>query len=129
VIVIDGLDECVDTTTQVSVLCLLAEAVRHQGFPLGFFITSRPELHLREVWETQQVISVTQLISLANNYRTSEDIRTVLQSGFSCILNDRRFKYALKSVHRPWPPRESVELLVQRSSGQFIYVATVLKFI
>jgi hypothetical protein len=33
-------------------------------------------------------------------------------------------------VEQPWPTRERiVDLLVQRSSGQFIYAATVLKFV
>ncbi|KAF9011400.1 hypothetical protein BDQ17DRAFT_1322289 [Cyathus striatus] len=129
VIVIDGLDECIDRSTQISVLHLLARAVQHEGFQLGFFITSRPELHLREVWDTEEVVSAMQLISLSNIRGTSQDIRVVLQSGFSRILNDRRFKLALKSVPRPWPSSSSIEKLVERSSGQFIYAATVMKFI
>ncbi|KAF9011405.1 hypothetical protein BDQ17DRAFT_1538094 [Cyathus striatus] len=129
IIVIDGLDECIDITMQKSVLRLFAKAVHHEGFPLGFFITSRPELHLREEWDTKIIASVTQLISLSSIQGISQDIQTVLESGFSCILNDRRFKAALKSVPRPWPPPSSIWKLVERSSGQFIYAATVMKFI
>ncbi|KAF9011396.1 hypothetical protein BDQ17DRAFT_1346137, partial [Cyathus striatus] len=129
IIVIDGLDECIDTATQVSVLHLLAMALRHENFPLGFFIASRPELHLREVWDNEEIASVTSFISLSSTPRTSQDIKTVLESGFSCILNDRRFKVALRSVSRPWPPLPSIWKLVERSSGQFIYAATVMKFI
>ena len=36
---------------------------------------------------------------------------------------------ALVSVEQPWPGEGIIDLLVQRSSGQFIYAATVLKFI
>ncbi|KAF9011394.1 hypothetical protein BDQ17DRAFT_1224843, partial [Cyathus striatus] len=125
IIVIDGLDECVNTAMQVSVLRLLANAV----FPLGFFITSRPELHLQEVWDTKEIVSVTNLISLSSIREVSQDIKTVLESGFSCILNDCRFKAALKFVRRPWPPLYSIEKLVERSSRQFIYAVTVMKFI
>ncbi|KAF8988215.1 hypothetical protein BDQ17DRAFT_1414676 [Cyathus striatus] len=129
IIVIDGLDECIDITMQQSVLCLLAKAVQHEGFPLGFFITSRPEFHLRLVWDTKEIVSVTQFISLSNIQGILQDVQTVLESGFSCILNDRQFKAALKSVHRPWPPPSSIDKIVEQSSGQFIYAATVMKFV
>ncbi|KAF9011389.1 hypothetical protein BDQ17DRAFT_1233639, partial [Cyathus striatus] len=128
IIVIDGLDECVNTTMQLSVLHLLAKALQHESFPLGFFITSRPELHLQEVWDTREISSVTNLISLSSIQGIPQDIRTVIQSGFLCILNDRRFKWALRSVHRPWPLPSIIDMLVERSSGQFIYAATVMKF-
>ncbi|KAF9011408.1 hypothetical protein BDQ17DRAFT_1223738, partial [Cyathus striatus] len=128
-IVIDGLDECLDQSMQIAILKLLVKAVQCNGFPLDFFITSRPELHLQEVWGTKEISSVTQFISLSNVQGTSQDIQTMLESGFSCILNNCRFKAALKSVPRPWPPLSSIWKLVERSSGQFIYAATVMKFI
>ncbi|KAF8988220.1 hypothetical protein BDQ17DRAFT_1224098, partial [Cyathus striatus] len=128
VMVIDGIDECVDTNMQISVLRLLAKAVKHKGFPFGFFITSRPELHLKEVWDTEEIMSATQFISLSGIPGSPEDIRTVLQSGFFRILNDRRFEAALRSFPRPWPSSGTVEILVERSSGQFIYASTVMKY-
>ncbi|KAF9011402.1 hypothetical protein BDQ17DRAFT_1538092 [Cyathus striatus] len=129
IIVIDGLDECVNKTMQILLLHLLAKAVRHENFPLGFIITSRPELHLQEIWDTKEIVSVTNLISLSSIQGILQDIRTVIQSGFSHILNDRRFKWALRSVRRPWPLPSIIDVLVERSSGQFIYAAIVMKFI
>ena len=35
----------------------------------------------------------------------------------------------LSHVEQPWPKEGIIDLLVQRSSGQFIYAATVLKFV
>ena len=35
----------------------------------------------------------------------------------------------LSHVKQPWPEEGIIDLLVQRSSGQFIYLATVLKFV
>ncbi|KAF9002324.1 hypothetical protein BDQ17DRAFT_1425981 [Cyathus striatus] len=128
-IVIDGLDECDDASMQVSILKLLAKAVRYEGFPLGIFITSRPELHIREVFDTKEIIFATQVISLDRIPGVAQDIRTVLESGFTRILNDPRFRTCLKSVPRPWPPPDVINKIVQRSSGQFIYSATVLKFV
>ncbi|KAF9011413.1 hypothetical protein BDQ17DRAFT_1405823 [Cyathus striatus] len=128
-IVIDGLDECLDQTMQIAILKLLVKATQYDGFPLDFFITSRPELHLQEVWDTKEIPSVTQFISLSGVWGTYQDIQTVLESGFACILNNRRFKAALRSVPWPWPPPSSIWKLVEQSSGQFIYAATVMKFI
>ncbi|KAF8994427.1 hypothetical protein BDQ17DRAFT_1251831 [Cyathus striatus] len=128
-IVIDGLDECVDWIVQVQVLKFLARVVRYEKFPLGFFITTRPERHLREAFDTKEIIFSTQDISLDHIPGVLQDIRTVLQSGFSRVLNNPRFKMALQLVPRPWPSSESIEKLVERSSGQFIYAAIVMKFI
>ncbi|KAF8998130.1 hypothetical protein BDQ17DRAFT_1309359 [Cyathus striatus] len=128
-IVIDGLDECDDENMQITILKLLAKAVRYEGFPLGIFITSRPELHIREVFDTKEIIFATQVISLDRIPGVAQDIRTVLESGFTRILNDPRFRRCLISVPRPWPPPDAIKRLVQRSSCQFIYSATVLKFV
>ncbi|KAF8997162.1 hypothetical protein BDQ17DRAFT_1429192 [Cyathus striatus] len=103
-IVIDRLDECVD-------------AINLETTSEG------KELNIKEI------IFATQAISLARIPGVSQDIGTVLQSGFIRILNDRKFRRAFKSVPRPWPHPDSIEKIVQRSSDQFIYSATVLKFI
>ncbi|KAF8997197.1 hypothetical protein BDQ17DRAFT_1411513 [Cyathus striatus] len=128
-IIIDGLDECIGEEIQVAIMQMLARAVRYDGFPLGIFITSRPELHLQEVFNTKEIIFATNIISLDCIPGVLQDIRMVLQSGFSRIQNNPRFKKALKPVLRPWPSADNIEKLVQRSSGQFIYTATVLKYI
>ncbi|KAF9001342.1 hypothetical protein BDQ17DRAFT_1208196, partial [Cyathus striatus] len=128
-IVIDGLDECIDPKVQVSISQILAKAVCYDGFPLGFFITSRPEVHLWEVFDMKELIFATKLISLDRVPGISQDIHTVLESGFTCILNDCKFRMALRSVPRPWPSSEKIKELVNRSSDQFIYAATVMRFI
>ncbi|KAF8988212.1 hypothetical protein BDQ17DRAFT_1435135 [Cyathus striatus] len=128
-IVIDGLDECIDEMMQLGILRLLAKAVRDDKFPLGIFITSRPERNLCEALDTKEIIFATQVVSLDRIPGVTQDIRTVLESGFARILNNPGFKKSLRSVPRPWPPPDAIEKLVQRSSRQFIYSATVLKFV
>ena len=49
-----------------------------------------------------------------------------LQDGFAKI---RAENFILPHVVQPWPSKGVIDLLVQRSSGQFIYAATVLKFV
>ncbi|KAF9001338.1 hypothetical protein BDQ17DRAFT_1391082 [Cyathus striatus] len=111
VIVIDSLDECIDPAVQVRILQILAKAVRYDGFPLGFFITSRPEHHLQEVFDTKELIFATKLISLDCVPGVSQDIQTVLESGFVRILNNRKFRMALKSMPRPWSSPDIIKEL------------------
>ena len=54
------------------------------------------------------------------------DIRVFLQDGFAKICANNSIS---SHVDRPWPEDGIIDLLVQRSSGQFIYAATVLKFV
>ena len=49
-----------------------------------------------------------------------------LREGFAKIYADNPI---LSHVEQPWPKEGIIDLLVQRSSGQFIYAATVLKFV
>ena len=49
-----------------------------------------------------------------------------LQDGFAKICRENSI---LSHVEQPWSGEDIIDLLVQRSSGQFIYAATVLKFV
>ena len=49
-----------------------------------------------------------------------------LQDGFAKICAKNAI---LSHVEQPWPGGRVINFLVQRSSGQFIYAATVLKFV
>ena len=49
-----------------------------------------------------------------------------LQDGFAKIYAQNSILF---HVEQPWPKEGIIDLLVQRSSGQFIYAATVLKFV
>jgi hypothetical protein len=45
-IIIDGLDECAHPQVQVNILSSISKALKTCTFPLKFFISSRPEVHL-----------------------------------------------------------------------------------
>ena len=49
-----------------------------------------------------------------------------LQDGFAKICAENPI---LSHVEEPWPGEGIIDLLVQRSSGQFIYAAAVLRFV
>ncbi|KAF9533548.1 hypothetical protein CPB83DRAFT_729128, partial [Crepidotus variabilis] len=49
-IVIDGLDECSDTSIQCDILHIIAEVVTKRTIPLKFLITSRPKPHIEQTF-------------------------------------------------------------------------------
>ena len=125
-IIIDGLDECHDKATQKMILRLLCETITVHKLPLRFLIGSRPESHIRDSFDQEFLYTVTRRAVLDETFNPGRDIRVFLQDGFAEI---RAKNSILSHVEQPWPEEGIIDLLVQRSSGQFIYAATVLKFV
>jgi hypothetical protein len=70
-------------------------------------------------------VLLTVRLALDDKYLPDEDIRTFLVSKFQDIKKRHPSGTSLPS----WPPENDIERLVQKSSGQFIYASTVIKFI
>ena len=124
-IVLDGLDECGDCESHYSVLQVIFAAVSQYNLPFSFFITSRPEQKIREAFNEAALGLITVRLVLDDKYLPDADIRTFLLSKFQ----DIKRKHPSGSSLLSWPSEGDVERLVQRSSGQFIYASTVVKFI
>ena len=127
-VIIDGLDECHDKATQQSILQLLCETITVHKLPLRFLIGSRPESHIRDSFDQSALYTVTRRVILDEKFNPGRDIEVFLRDGFAkiCAKNSTGI---LSHVEHPWPEDGVIDLLVQRSSGQFIYSATVLKFV
>ena len=125
-IIIDGLDECNDKVTQQSILQLLCETITVHKLPLRFLIGSRPESHIRDSFDQESLYTVTRRVILDEKFDPGRDIEVFLRDGFAKICAKNSI---LSHVEHPWPREGVIDLLVQRSSGQFIYAATVLKFV
>ena len=125
-VIIDGLDECHDQATQQLILRLLCETITVHKLPLRFLIGSRPESQIRDSFDRESLCTVTRRVVLDETFKPGRDIQVFLQDGFAkmCAKNS-----ILSHVEQPWPRKGIIDLLVQRSSGQFIYAATVLKFV
>jgi hypothetical protein len=126
VIVLDGLDECGDPESQRYVLKVLLNAVNNHSIPFSFILASRPEQHIREAFDGKLLSSLTTRLVLDAKYRPDDDIRVFLRSKFQDIKERHPSRAHLPSS---WPSDEDIERLVQKSSGQFIYASTVVKFI
>ena len=126
VIILDGLDECGDPETQRHILKALTNSINKHSIPLSFILASRPEQHIREAFDVKLLNSLTTRLVLDDKYLPDVDIRMFLQSKFQDIKNRHPSRAKLPSS---WPLDKDVERLVQKSSGQFIYASTIIKFI
>ena len=125
-VIIDELDECHDNATQQLILRLLCETITIHKLPLRFSIGSRPESHIRDSFDQESLYTITRRVVLDETFDPGRDIQVFLQDGFAKICANNSI---LSHVEQPWPGEGIIDLLVQRSSGQFIYAATILKFV
>ena len=125
-VIIDGLDECHEKATQKMILRLLCETITVHKLPLRFLIGSRPESHIRASFDQESLYTITHRVVLDKTFNPGRDIRVFLQDGFAKICAENSI---VSDVEQPWPGEGIIDLLVQRSSGQFIYAVTVLKFV
>jgi len=125
-IVLDGLDECISRTSQVSILNVISNAVRTFKLPVVFLIASRPEHDIRETFSSAEMVGVHTCVMLDDRYKPDEDIRIFLNDSIRRIKEKHPFR---RMISTTWPGEEVIETLVAKSSGQFIYPATVIKFI
>ena len=125
-VIIDGLDECHDKATQKMILRLLCETITVHKLPLRFLIGSRPESHIRASFDQESLCTITHRVVLDETFNPGRDIRVFLQDGFAKICAENSI---MSHMEQPWPGEGIIDLLVQRSSGQFIYATTVLKFV
>ena len=125
-VILDGLDECGDANTQKYILEVLSRAVAQISFPLIFLVTSRPEQAIRNSFNKLSMSSLTKQLPLDDTYEPDADIKILIESKCEEI---RETHPARASLPSPWPSHHEIEQLVTKSSGQFIYTSTVLKFI
>jgi hypothetical protein len=126
-IVIDGLDECGDGKTQHYFLTTLSSFLqRYPAVSLIFLIASRPEQAIRNAFNQNPLSSLTGRIVLDDKHQPDADIRRFLTSQFEEIKKSHPSALYIPSS---WPLTSQIEELVNRSSGQFIYASTVIKFV
>jgi hypothetical protein len=125
-IIVDGLDECGEPKSQRYLLDVLSTATRNLTYPLLFFIASRPEQVIRDSFNKESMHSLTIRLALDDTYKSNEDIERFLQSKFLEIIQNHP---AGADIPSGWPSNNEIRQLVEKSSGQFIYASTVMKFV
>lgn len=132
VIVIDGVDECGEDhydepdrsreKDQIEVLSTLLKAAKDASFPFRLIIASRPETWIRHFFDHSAAGYVPEIF-LDNKYNPDQDIALFLRSKLAEL--SRRYGCPLEG----WIKEEDIMRLVVKSSGQFVYAATVIRFV
>ncbi|KAF6751984.1 hypothetical protein DFP72DRAFT_1011875 [Ephemerocybe angulata] len=146
VVIIDGLDECeapppeADESTsgkhvrrrreaprtnedeQVEILEALLHMANEPAFPFRIVLFSRPDPAIRRFF-SRPTTKIFPQIFLDNQYDPDSDIALFLRAKFAEI----RLRHP--AIPTSWPSEDVIRLLVEAASGQFIYVATVIRFV
>ncbi|KAF8811004.1 hypothetical protein BYT27DRAFT_7090431 [Phlegmacium glaucopus] len=125
-IILDGLDECGAAESQRYILKVISDSVLKFPIPLFFLISSRPEQAIRDSFNDQHLLELTVRLTLDEKYRPDDDIRLFLVESFESVKRSHTLRSCLPC---DWPISEDIDQLVSKSSGQFIYAATVVKFV
>ncbi|KAF9475583.1 hypothetical protein BDN70DRAFT_883582 [Pholiota conissans] len=130
-VIVDGLDECgPDEEARTKLINTLRDtAIKLQHVPLKFLLGSRSELEFRLAFNQEPLSLLMQGISLGVDYQSNADIILYLEGKFAEIMQKHRTLMLGTYFPTPWPAAHDMNRLVQKSSGQFIFPSTVVKFV
>jgi hypothetical protein len=117
-IIIDGLDECASQEG----ISRLIDWLRRNNPPFRFLLTSRPEPKIAACF--QQGDGRTSVLSRSLT-ESKDDIRKYFVEELEKINQECR----LSEEPSDWPPKSSVDELVEKSEGLFVYAATAVRYI
>lgn len=127
ILLIDGLDECESQGkhSQRQILRAFDSILsRHHPPPFRLLVASRDEFQIRAAFNDTscQVLP----LYLDDQYSPENDIRAFVNDEFQRVKDTHPLAHTLDAT---WPSLEDVEGIVRKSSGQFIFAATVMRFI
>lgn len=122
VVVIDAIDECDNDDDVMIILRLLAETQPHACIQVRFFLTSRPEVPVRRVFNKLPE-------SRRQNFVLHEIIEETTHD-LSVFFRDKLAEIAENHyMGADWPGYTTIPMLVDLASGLFIWAATACRFI
>ena len=125
-IVIDGLDECLDTAGQRDILECLLDIINTSHIAIRILVCSRPESQITNSFDAARMTPVVFKIYLGGIYSPDEDIRLYLHDRFAEIRQSHNLRSLIPAS---WPAQPQVDEIVSKSSGQFIFAATVVRYV
>jgi len=129
VIIIDGLDECLnhdERTTFLHAISTTTMTPQWDSASLKFLITSRPEVPITRLFNANPAVGVSIRHSLDHEPKSIGDVRYFLSAKFDEI---KRTHPSRRHIPHHWPSPQVKADLVRKSSGQFIYPATIIRYI
>ena len=125
-IILDGLDEITEQRAHSKILQIVLDILHRHCMPFIFLIASRPEQEITFAFSSQSFSQLTDPLRLNNEFHPDDDIRLFLDESFSELKAGHPRK---KSIPSSWPSADVMKTLVYKASGQFIYAATVVRFV
>ncbi|KAJ7616415.1 hypothetical protein FB45DRAFT_228939 [Roridomyces roridus] len=123
ILLIDGLDECEGIAVQQEILRSIHDIFCADALPLKILIASRPEPDIREMFDTWSFPG----LYAVNVEQSLTDVEIYLRREFTRIHWEHRT--TMSNVAAPWPSQDILGTLARKSSGYFVYAATVIKFV
>ncbi|KAF6749720.1 hypothetical protein DFP72DRAFT_1013926 [Ephemerocybe angulata] len=125
-ILIDGLDECVKEERQEELLTAIDECLLKSDSPFRLFIASRPELVIYNALQPAGFLYQSTLrIDLNEDYNPDSDIERYFRRRFWEIVQ----RSTDPRITASWPGQDVMDTLIMYASGQFIYAATVIRYL
>ncbi|KAJ7827287.1 hypothetical protein B0H13DRAFT_1468728, partial [Mycena leptocephala] len=125
IVVIDGLDECSDHRVQSEIIDLMS-SVTLRRLPLRILTASRPKAHIQNTFAPLWLQGICRRFGLDASIQKFQDVRTFLCYEFRRMRAEHE---TMADVLEAWPSNTVLDNLVQKSSGQFIYASTIIKFV
>ncbi|KAF5312291.1 hypothetical protein D9619_003568 [Psilocybe cf. subviscida] len=126
VLLIDGLDECDSKhkSSQAQIIQALDYLLVTNSPPFLVLVASRVEPQITMAFN--QLASPVKSIFLGDQYAPTKDIRTFVTGEFNKIKKSHNLAHTLRES---WPSTNDIDGIVTKSSGQFIFAATVMRFL
>ncbi|KAF5314458.1 hypothetical protein D9619_011749 [Psilocybe cf. subviscida] len=125
-IIIDGLDECLDHNMQRDALLMLSASICRFHSPFIFLLASRPDHDIQAVFGSRSFLPIHTRLFLDDTYLPHRDIELFLRDQFEECRDTHPFRHMIPPE---WPSDDIVWKLTRKSSGQFIYASVVAKYI
>lgn len=126
ILLIDGLDECDSENKlgQRQILRTFDKVLVNHHCLFRVLVASRAEHQI--VMSFNQVATSVLSVYLDNQYMPERDIRLFVSDKFDEVKHTHRLAHMIDET---WPSVGDIDSIVKKSSGQFIYAATVMRFI
>ncbi|KAJ7614466.1 hypothetical protein FB45DRAFT_1008675 [Roridomyces roridus] len=127
ILVLDGLDECEDRGAQTTLVRTLIDILRSGDAPLHILVCSRSEPHLLELFQAPENSDICRGLEIRPDDAAYSDIGRYLTEEFSQIRLIHTSRGTV--LEDDWPGENSIQNMVYKSSGTFIYASTILRYI
>ncbi|KAF5324310.1 hypothetical protein D9619_011293 [Psilocybe cf. subviscida] len=126
VLLLDGLDECDSESNhnQQKLLHVFDKVMVEHPCPVRVLVASRGETLIQVAFN--RMSSPCLQLYLDDKYFPESDIRVLVNDQFEQVRQTHPLAHTLSAT---WPSVHDVNFIVEKSSGQFIYAATVMRFI